>query len=87
LEEIAGLRSPANRANRKQKAPISGARITPAERETSISALVKCFLMQLTSGGKRSALLEGEERELRARIDGFKAGDWMSRDDAHRRGG
>jgi hypothetical protein len=27
------------------------------------------------------------ERELRARIGAFKAGDQLSRDDAHRRGG
>jgi hypothetical protein len=63
------------------------ARIKAAERETSISALVKRFLMQLGSEESGSTLLEREERELRARIDAFKAGDRLSRDDAHRRGG
>jgi hypothetical protein len=63
------------------------ARIKAAERETSISALVKRFLMQLASEESAVGLLEREERELRARIDAFKAGDQLSRDDAHRRGG
>jgi hypothetical protein len=63
------------------------ARIKAAERETSISALVKRFLMQLASEESGSGLLEREERELRARIGTFKAGDRLSRDDAHRRGG
>jgi hypothetical protein len=63
------------------------ARIKAAERETSISALVKRFLMQLASEESGSGLLELEERELRARIGAFKAGDRLSRDDAHRRGG
>jgi hypothetical protein len=63
------------------------ARIKAAERETSISALVKRFLMQLASEESGTGLLEREERELRARVDAFKAGDRLSRDDAHRRGG
>jgi len=63
------------------------ARIKSAERETSISALVKRFLTQLASEEGAVGLLEREERELRARIDAFKAGDRLSRDDAHRRGG
>ena len=63
------------------------ARIKAAERETSISALVKRFLMQVASVESGSELLESEDRELRARIDAFKAGDRLSRDDAHRRGG
>jgi hypothetical protein len=63
------------------------ARIKAAERETSISALVKRFLVQLASEEGAAGLLEREERELRARIGVFKAGDRLSRDDAHRRGG
>ncbi len=58
-----------------------------AEREISISALVKRFLMQLATEESGSELLEREERELPARIDAFKAGDRLSREDAHRRGG
>jgi hypothetical protein len=61
--------------------------IRAAECETSISARVKRFLMQLASEESESGLLEREERELRARIDAFKAGDRLSRDDAHRSGG
>jgi hypothetical protein len=63
------------------------ARIKAAERETSISALVKRFLTQLASEESAAGLLEREERELRARIGAFRAGDRLSRDDAHRRGG
>jgi plasmid stability protein len=62
------------------------ARIKAAERETSVSALVKHFLMQLASEESSVELLEREERELRARIGAFTAGDRLSRDDSHRRG-
>jgi hypothetical protein len=61
------------------------ARIMAAERETSISALVKRFLVELASGESDNSRLEREERELRARIHNFRAGDRLSRDDAHGR--
>jgi hypothetical protein len=61
------------------------ARIKAAERETSISALVRRFLMDLASAESPSERLEREERELRTRIDKFRASDRLSRDDAHRR--
>jgi len=63
------------------------ARIKAAERETSISALVKRFLDELVSDGSLYRQLEREERELRARIQHFNAGDHLTRDDIHRRGG
>jgi plasmid stability protein len=63
------------------------AQIKAAECETSISALVKQFLTRLVSEESAAGLLELEERELRARIDAFKAGDRLSRDNTHRRGG
>ena len=63
------------------------ARIKAAERETSISALVKRFLIELASVESGTERLEREERELRARIHAFTAGDRVSRDNAHGRRG
>jgi hypothetical protein len=62
------------------------ARITAAERDTSISALVKSFLVELSSAEPDASRLEREERELRARISAFTAGNRLSRDDARGRG-
>jgi len=59
------------------------ARIKAAERDTSVSALVKGFLVELAS--EEPGGLEREERELRARIRSFTAGNRLSRDDAHGR--
>jgi hypothetical protein len=61
------------------------ARIKAAERDTSVSALVKCFLVELASEDPGARHLENEERELRTRIRAFTAGDRLSRDDTHRR--
>ena len=61
------------------------ARIKAAERDTSVSALVKDFLVELSSQEPDGRRLEREERELRARIRSFTAGNRLSRDDAHRR--
>jgi hypothetical protein len=61
------------------------ARIRAAERDTSISALVKSFLVELSLEEPDARRLEREERELRARIRAFTAGNRLSRDDAHRR--
>jgi hypothetical protein len=61
------------------------ARIKAAERDTSVSALVKGFLVELTSEEPGSRSLEREERELRARIRSFSAGNRLSRDDVHGR--
>ena len=63
------------------------ARIKAAERDTSVSALVKRFLVELALEETGARRLEREERELRTRIHVFTAGDRLSRDDAHRRGG
>jgi hypothetical protein len=62
------------------------ARIKAAEQDTSVSALVKRFLTDLASGESDGERLKREERELRARIDAFRAGDRLSREDAHGRG-
>ena len=61
------------------------AQIKAAERDTSVSALVKEFLVELASEEPSSLKLEREERELRARIRTFTASNRLSRDEAHRR--
>jgi hypothetical protein len=61
------------------------ARIKAAERETSVSGLVKRFLTDLASGESDTDRLRREERELRERISTFRAKDRLSRDDVHRR--
>jgi hypothetical protein len=62
------------------------ARMKAAERDTSLSALVKRFLDELASEESDAERLKREERELRARIVAFCAGDRVSREDVHRRG-
>jgi phage shock protein A len=57
-----------------------------AQRDTSVSALVKGFLIELTSGENNTERLKREERALRERIADFDASDRLSRDDVHRRG-
>jgi hypothetical protein len=57
-----------------------------AERDTSVSALVRCFLTELASGASDAERLKREERELRARIVAFSAGDRLPREDVHWRG-
>ncbi|HQY89952.1 MAG: hypothetical protein WAU00_15805 [Caldilinea sp.] len=61
------------------------ARIKAAEMNTSVSALVKAFLVQLTneeSDGERRKRLE---RETIASITAFSAADRVSREEAHAR--
>jgi uncharacterized protein YdaU (DUF1376 family) len=62
------------------------ARIIAAERETSVSALVKQFLVALASGESESERLKREERALRERITAFRASDRLPRDEVHKRG-
>ena len=57
-----------------------------AQRDTSVSALVKRFLLELASGESETERLKRQERELRERITDFDASDRLSRDDVHRRG-
>ena len=56
-----------------------------AQRDTSVSALVKQFLVELASGESETERLKREERVLRERIVDFDASDRLSRDDVHRR--
>jgi predicted transcriptional regulator len=61
------------------------ARIIAAQRDTSVSALVKQFLLDLASGESEGERLKRQERELRESITDFDASDRLSRDDVHRR--
>src|SRR5260370_22590113 len=61
------------------------ARIIAAQRDTSVSALGKRFLLELASGESETERLARQKRELRERITNFEAPDRLSRDDAHRR--
>ena len=61
------------------------ARIKAAERSTSVSALVKRFLVELAAGDREAETLRREERSLRAQILAFSARDRVSRDEIHAR--
>ena len=61
------------------------ARVAAAERDTSVSALVKGFLEQLASHETESERLKRKEREIRSQISAFSASDRLSRDELHRR--
>ncbi|MGB7101970.1 MAG: hypothetical protein WBD95_24795 [Xanthobacteraceae bacterium] len=61
------------------------ARTKAAERDTSLSALVRRFLVELGSEETADRSLELQERDLRAQIRDFSAGDRLSREDVHRR--
>jgi hypothetical protein len=62
------------------------ARMKAAEQDTSVSALVKRFLLQLAAGESNVERLKREERELRERITTFSATDRLPRDEVHERG-
>jgi len=61
------------------------ARIKAAERDTSVSALVKRFLAELAAGESDTERLKREERVLRERIGSFRAADRLPREDVHDR--
>lgn len=61
------------------------ARIKAAERDTSVSALVKQFLTELATEEARHERLLRQERELRARITNFSASDRLPRDELYDR--
>lgn len=61
------------------------ARIRAAEQDTSVSALVKHFLVTLAASESDADRLRREERALRDRISNFRAADRLPRDDVHRR--
>jgi uncharacterized protein YdaU (DUF1376 family) len=61
------------------------ARIKAAERDTSVSALVKHFLAELAGSESDAERLKREERALRERIGSFRAADRLPREDVHGR--
>jgi hypothetical protein len=61
------------------------ARMKAAEQSTSVSSLVKGFLIALASSESEAERLKRDERTLRARIRTFKVGDRVSRDELHAR--
>jgi hypothetical protein len=61
------------------------ARIKAAELDTSVSALVKEFLGQLSSQGNEFERLRDTEKSLRDRIKDFSATERLSRDEIHAR--
>jgi plasmid stability protein len=62
------------------------ARMIAAQHDTSVSALVKRYLVDLGSGEGTEERLKREERALREKITTFRASDRLSRDDVHDRG-
>jgi hypothetical protein len=61
------------------------ARVAAAERDTSVSALVKAYLEQLASHETEIERLKRQEREIRSQIAAFSAADRLFREDLHRR--
>ncbi len=61
------------------------ARIKAAERDTSVSALVRYYLIELAGGESTFEQLKREERALRERIGTFRAADRLAREDVHGR--
>lgn len=61
------------------------ARIAAAERDTSVSALVKRFLNELGSGESEFERLKREERDLRRRVTRFSASRRLSREELYQR--
>ena len=61
------------------------ARIIAAERDTSVSALVKRFLLDLTSGETEFERLKRLEQTARERIKDFRASENVPRDELYDR--
>jgi hypothetical protein len=61
------------------------ARMIAAERDTSVSALVKRFLTELAGGETEFERLKRLEHETRARIVNFSASDRLPRDELYDR--
>ena len=61
------------------------ARIAAAERDTSVSALVKVYLQQLASKETEPERLRRQAREIRSQIRNFSASNRLSRQEVHGR--
>lgn len=62
------------------------ARVKAAERDTSVSALVRQFLAELAGTESETERLKREERAIREEIRTFRATDRLTRDSLHERG-
>ncbi|MBY0447530.1 MAG: hypothetical protein K2P95_02475 [Hyphomonadaceae bacterium] len=60
------------------------ARMKAAAQGSSISALVKEFLVELTTRDARFEALARDEDAIRARIDSFDASDRLTREELYR---
>lgn len=56
-----------------------------AQRDTSVSALVKQFLTELAAGESEFERLRRQEEELRKRIANFSASENVPRDELYKR--
>ncbi len=61
------------------------ARISAAERGSSVSALVADYLRSLSERDRDFARLEAQQRRVQKQITGFRASDRMDRDELHAR--
>ena len=61
------------------------ARVAAAERDTSISAMVRAYLTQVAAGETETERRKRLEREVRSQIQRFSAEQRLSRDDVHDR--
>ena len=61
------------------------ARVVAAQRDTSVSALVKQFLNELASGESEFERLKRLEQEIRAKITDFSASENLPRDELYDR--
>jgi plasmid stability protein len=61
------------------------ARVRAAELDTSVSALVRDFLEQVTGKESEFERRRRLQQEVLASIEQFRAGDRLSRDEAHER--
>jgi len=61
------------------------ARIKAAERDTSVSAMVREFLVDIAAKESEFERLKREEAAVRATIKSFNASDRLSRDELHER--
>lgn len=61
------------------------ARVRAAAEDTSVSAVVRRFLMEFASEETEFERLKRQERELRDQIHCFRASDRLSREDLHER--
>lgn len=61
------------------------ARVSAAERGTSVSALVSDYLRSLSEREAEFARLEAQQRRVQRQIDRFRGGDRLDRDAIHAR--